>query len=121
MESGYYNVYGQNNVKLVDLNESPIEKITARGIKTKDKEYELDLIVYAIGFDAITGAFNKLKITGEDSIKLNDKWATGPTTYLDITSAGSPIFFTLLAHIMLPVFAIFLAVSNRMLNGLSIA
>ena len=54
MESGYYKVYGQDNVALVDLNETPIEKITETGVKTSAESYDFDLIIYATGFDAVT-------------------------------------------------------------------
>src|SRR5215469_14890894 len=57
LESGYYEVYNQPNVKLVDINETPIERITPTGIKTSEAEYEFDIIIYATGFDAITGSF----------------------------------------------------------------
>src|SRR5205823_3579286 len=58
LESGYYEVYNQPNVKLVDINETPIERITPNGVKTTDAEHEFDLIIYATGFDAITGSFD---------------------------------------------------------------
>ena len=64
LESGYFEVYNQPNVKLVDLNETPIERITPTGIKTSDAEYEFDIIIYATGFDAITGAFDRIDIRG---------------------------------------------------------
>ena len=64
LESGYYEVYNQPNVKLVDINETPIERITPAGIKTSDAEYEFDIIIYATGFDAITGAFDRIDISG---------------------------------------------------------
>ena len=95
MESGYYKVYGQNNVTLVDLNETPIERITESGIRTSSTDHDFDLIVYATGFDAITGAFNQIDIVGEKGNKLKDKWADGPSTYLGLSSAGFPNFFTL--------------------------
>jgi cation diffusion facilitator CzcD-associated flavoprotein CzcO len=58
LETRYYEVYNQPNVKLVDINETPIERITPAGIKTSDAEYEFDMIIYATGFDAITGSFD---------------------------------------------------------------
>src|SRR5438093_4963366 len=64
LESGYYEVYNQDNVHLVDLNETPIECITPTGINTSDKQYDFDMIIFATGFDAITGAFDRVDIRG---------------------------------------------------------
>ncbi len=93
-ESGYYEVYNQDNVLLVDVREAPIELITPTGVKTRDEEYELDVIIYATGFDAITGGLINLNITGQSGVKLKDKFADGPRTYMGITSAGFPNLFT---------------------------
>jgi cation diffusion facilitator CzcD-associated flavoprotein CzcO len=90
LESGYYEVYNQPNVKLVDINETPIERITPRGIKTSDTEYEFDTIIYATGFDAITGAFDRIDIRGVDGVSLKDKWKHGPQTFLGILVDGFP-------------------------------
>ena len=93
-ESGYYEVYKQDNVLLVDVREAPIERITPTGIKTRDEEYELDVIIYATGFDAISGGLINLNITGQNGVRLKDKFADGPRTYMGITSAGFPNLFT---------------------------
>ena len=93
-ESGYYEVYNQDNVLLVDVREAPIERITSKGVKTKEAEYELDVIIYATGFDAITGGLIKLNITGQNGQKLKEKFAAGPRTYMGITTAGFPNLFT---------------------------
>lgn len=95
METHYYEAYNRDNVRLVDINETPIERITQTGIKTSDQEYELDVIVYATGFDAITGAFDRIEITGLNGQKLADKWHDGPITYLGLQVAGFPNMFTL--------------------------
>ncbi len=95
LESGYYEVYNQPNVKLVDLRETPIERITGRGIKTSDAEYEFDMIIFATGFDAITGSFDRIDITGRGGQKLKDKWSDGPHTYLGLQSVGFPNMLTL--------------------------
>ncbi len=95
LETHYYEVYNQGNVELVDLNENPIERITPKGIKTRDAEYELDIIIYATGFDAITGAFDRIEIRGEGGRTLKDKWADGPRTYLGLQSSGFPNLLTL--------------------------
>jgi cation diffusion facilitator CzcD-associated flavoprotein CzcO len=90
LETFYYEVYNRDNVGLVDLNETPIERITPRGIKTSDKEYEFDIIVYATGFDAITGSFDKIDFRGAGSALLKDKWKSGPKTYLGLMVDGFP-------------------------------
>ena len=92
MESGYFEVYNQPNVELVDLAETPIERVTSRGIKTAGMEYELDMIIYATGFDAITGAFDRIDIRGLGGASLKDKWADGPVTLLGILADGFPNF-----------------------------
>ncbi len=94
-ESGYYEVFNQDNVLLVDVLEAPIERITPTGIKTKDAEYELDVIVFATGFDAVTGSLNRVEIRGEGGQTLKDKFANGPRTYMGIQSAGFPNLFTI--------------------------
>jgi cation diffusion facilitator CzcD-associated flavoprotein CzcO len=78
LETGYYEVYNQPNVELVDINEAPIERITPTGIKTSDREHDFDIIIYATGFDAITGAFDRIDIRGVDGTRLKDLWEDGP-------------------------------------------
>jgi cation diffusion facilitator CzcD-associated flavoprotein CzcO len=95
LESGYYEQFNRDNVLLVDLRESPIERITPKGVKTSDAEYELDVIVYATGFDAVTGPLTRIDIRGEGGLSLKDKWAEGPRTYLGIQSVGFPNLLTL--------------------------
>ena len=90
LETRYYEVYNQPNVTLVDINETPIERITPAGIKTGDAEYEFDIIIYATGFDAITGSFDRIDIRGIDGVSLKDKWKDGPQTYLGILVEGFP-------------------------------
>jgi cation diffusion facilitator CzcD-associated flavoprotein CzcO len=95
LETKYYEVYNQPNVKLIDINETPIERITPtgiklRGIKTSDAEYEFDIIIYATGFDAITGAFDRIDFRGAGGLKLKDKWKGGPQTYLGMLVEGFP-------------------------------
>jgi cation diffusion facilitator CzcD-associated flavoprotein CzcO len=95
LESGYYEVYNQPNVRLVDLRETPIERITPNGIRTSDAEYEFDMIIYATGFDAIAGAFDRIDIRGRAGRRLKEKWADGPRTYLGLQIAGFPNMLTL--------------------------
>ncbi|HEX3882210.1 MAG TPA: NAD(P)/FAD-dependent oxidoreductase [Stellaceae bacterium] len=90
LETRYYEVYNQPNVKLVDINETPIERITPDGIKTSDAEHEFDVIIYATGFDAITGAFDRIDIQGVDGVRLKDLWNDGPQTYLGVLVEGFP-------------------------------
>ncbi len=90
METRYYEVYNQPNVQLVDIKETPIERITPKGIKTSDAEYEFDIIIYATGFDAITGAFDRIDIRGIDGLTLKQKWQGGPRTYLGVMVEDFP-------------------------------
>ena len=93
LETEYYEAYNRDNVLLVDVRETPIERITPKGIKTSDKEYEFDVIIYATGFDAVTGALTRIDIRGEGGQTLKDKWADGPRTYLGLQTAGFPNLF----------------------------
>ncbi|MBT6891351.1 MAG: cyclohexanone monooxygenase, partial [Gammaproteobacteria bacterium] len=95
LETNYYEAYNRDNVRLVDLNETPIECITENGVRTTSEDHELDLIVYATGFDAITGAFDKINIEGARGNKLREKWKEGPTTFLGLQSHGFPNMMTL--------------------------
>ena len=93
LETKYYEVYNQPNIRLIDINETPIERITPTGIKTSDAEYAFDIIIYATGFDAITGSFDRIDIRGADGLRLKDKWAGGPQTYLGVQVEGFPNMF----------------------------
>ncbi len=90
METKYYECYNQDNVELVDINDTPIERITPTGIKTSEREFEFDIIVYATGFDAITGSFDRIDIRGVNGQRLKDRWKHGPETYLGMTVDGFP-------------------------------
>jgi cation diffusion facilitator CzcD-associated flavoprotein CzcO len=95
METRYYEVYNQDNVELVHLPDNPIERITPAGVKTRDREYPLDILVFATGFEAVTGALKRIDIRGRNGQALKDKWNNGPQTYLGLQIAGFPNFFTL--------------------------
>ncbi|MBK8958113.1 MAG: NAD(P)/FAD-dependent oxidoreductase [Proteobacteria bacterium] len=95
METGYYEVYNQPNVELVDISATPIERITPRGIVTREREFEFDIICYATGFDAVLGSLNRIDVRGLGGLALKDCWAAGPRTYLGLTAQGFPNFFTL--------------------------
>ena len=94
-ETGYYEAFNLPHVKLVDIKATPIECITETGIKTSDAEYDFDMIIYATGFDAITGAFDRIEFRGVGGQRLKDKWADGPKTYLGLQSAGFPNMLTI--------------------------
>ncbi|MGA2409756.1 MAG: NAD(P)/FAD-dependent oxidoreductase [Candidatus Binataceae bacterium] len=93
LESGYYEQFNRDNVLLVDVNETPIERVTPKGIKTTEKEHEFDVIIYATGFDAVSGALTRIDICGEGGVSFKDRWADGPRSYLGIQTAGFPNFF----------------------------
>jgi len=95
LETGYYEVYNQDNVRLVDVLEAPIQRITPKGVETRDAVYEVDILVYATGFDAITGAFDRIDIRGQGGRSLREKWADGPRTYLGLQTVGFPNLLTL--------------------------
>jgi cation diffusion facilitator CzcD-associated flavoprotein CzcO len=91
LESGYFEAYNRDNVTLVDvINDEPIECITPRGVQTRAREYEFDILVYATGFDAVTGAFDRIDIRGTDGVRLKDAWADGPRTYLGMLMVLGP-------------------------------
>jgi cation diffusion facilitator CzcD-associated flavoprotein CzcO len=93
LETGYYDAYNRDNVLLVDVREAPIERITSKGVKTTEKEYEFDVIIYATGFDAVTGSLTRMDIRGLNGQTIKDKWANGPRTLLGIQTAGFPNLF----------------------------
>jgi cyclohexanone monooxygenase len=93
VDTDYYETYNRDNVTLVDIRSAPIEEITPGGLRTRDAEYELDSIVFAIGFDAMTGALFNIDIRGRGGCRLKEKWADGPRTYLGMASAGFPNLF----------------------------
>ena len=95
METNYYETYNRDNVHLVDIREAPIQEVTPEGIKTADAAYDLDVIIYATGFDAVTGSLDRIDIRGKDNVRLIDAWAEGPSTYLGLQARGFPNFFTL--------------------------
>ncbi|MFI6309847.1 flavin-containing monooxygenase [Nocardia fusca] len=95
VDSDYYQTFNKDNVELVDIAAAPIEAITAHGIRTSDNHYEVDTIVFATGFDALTGPLLNIDIVGKAGIRLTDRWAAGPMTYLGLAVAGFPNMFTL--------------------------
>jgi cyclohexanone monooxygenase len=95
IDQGYYETYNRDNVTLVDLRSDPIRTITPGGIETSNEHYDLDVIVYATGFDAMTGALTRIDVRGRDGVLLRDVWASeGPVSYLGLAIAGFPNLFT---------------------------
>ena len=90
LETRYYEAYNQPNVELVDLNETPIERITPTGIRTSARDFAFDMIIYATGFDALTGAYDQIDIRGTDGVRLKDQWRDGAKTLLGMQNAGFP-------------------------------
>ncbi|GLY71292.1 flavin-containing monooxygenase [Amycolatopsis taiwanensis] len=93
LDDGYYETFNRDNVELVDVRTNPIVEITPAGLRTTAHEYELDMLVYATGFDAMTGALTRMTVTGVGGGDLRDKWAHGPANYLGLVIAGFPNLF----------------------------
>jgi cation diffusion facilitator CzcD-associated flavoprotein CzcO len=95
IDTDYFEAFNRDNVSLVDVRANPIERITPRGLLLRDgTEYPLDIIVFATGFDAMTGPLLRLNITGRDGLTLREAWAAGPRSYLGLQSPGFPNLFT---------------------------
>ncbi len=92
-DSGFFETFNRPNVTLVDIRASGIEKITRTGVMANGKAFELDAIVFATGFDAMTGALNRIAIKGPGGRTLKDKWSAGPRAYLGVATAGFPNLF----------------------------
>jgi cation diffusion facilitator CzcD-associated flavoprotein CzcO len=90
LETNYFEAYNRDNVHLVDISEEPIDRITETGIRTSEQDYDFDIIVYATGFDAITGSFDRIDIRGVGGETLRDKWRDGPSTFLGVLIHGFP-------------------------------
>ena len=93
VDTDYYATFNRDNVTLVNLRETPIETIVPGGIRTSAGEIALDSIVFATGYDAVTGALNRIDIAGDGGAKLRDKWEAGPRCYLGLMTAGFPNLF----------------------------
>ena len=95
LHTGYYDTFNEDHVRLVDVTEDPIERITHDGIRTAEGTFEFDMIIYATGFDAMTGTLLQMDIRGRDDVTLAEKWADGPNTYLGLGVHGFPNMFTI--------------------------
>ncbi len=93
LETHYLEAYNRDNVHLVDIGETPIERVTETGLRTSERDYDFDIIVYATGFDAMTGAFDHIDIQGVGGARLRDRWRDGPSTYLGMMVHGFPNMF----------------------------
>jgi cyclohexanone monooxygenase len=94
IDTGYYEAFNRENVRLVSVKDTPIEEITAAGLRVGDEEFTFDMLVFATGFDAMTGALMRTDIRGRTGRTLREKWADGPRSYLGLTVAGFPNLFT---------------------------
>ena len=92
-DTGYFETYNRDNVTLVDIKRAPIMQITRSGLRTEDAHYELDALVFATGFDAMTGALLRIDIRTKDGVSLRDLWDHGPRTYMGLMTAGIPNLF----------------------------
>ncbi len=95
VDTGYFETYNLPHVKLVDVSKTPIERFTAVGIEVNGVGYPLDAIICATGFAAMTGSFDKIRITGRNGMTLAEKWRAGPRAYLGVATAGFPNLFTI--------------------------
>ena len=94
IDTDYFETFNRDNVALVDVRAEPIDRITSRGIRTRDAEYPLDTIVFATGFDGMTGSLTRMDIRGRNGLSLTKAWAAGPRNYLGLQVAGFPNLFT---------------------------
>jgi cation diffusion facilitator CzcD-associated flavoprotein CzcO len=90
LETSYFEAYNRDNVHLVDISETPIERVTETGMRAGARDYDFDIIIYSTGFDAITGSFDHIDITGIAGVKLFDEWRDGPSTFLGMMVHGFP-------------------------------
>ena len=92
-DTHYFETYNRDNVTLVDISSTPITKITPTGLEVGEQSWDFDVLVYATGFDAMTGSLNRIDIRGRNGLKLKDKWEAGPRTMLGLQTAGFPNMF----------------------------
>jgi cation diffusion facilitator CzcD-associated flavoprotein CzcO len=95
-DNGYYDTFNRDDVSLVDVKENPIVEITPKGIRTTDGEYELDVLIYATGFDAVDGNYIKIDLRGRGGVTMREKWEDGPAGYFGMTNTDFPNLFMIL-------------------------
>jgi cation diffusion facilitator CzcD-associated flavoprotein CzcO len=93
LDTGYYEVFNQDNVELVDVRRNPIEQIIPTGVRTRERDIDLEVMVFALGFEAFTGALDEANITNGDGVSPSQLWSRGPQTYLGIMTRGFPNLF----------------------------
>jgi cyclohexanone monooxygenase len=93
--TGYYEAYNRDNVRLIDVNAQPIEEVTAQGVMTRGQLHALDALVFATGFDAMTGAMTRIDLRGRGGVRIKDKWAHGPSNYMGLMVSGFPNLFNI--------------------------
>ena len=96
LETNYFESYNQDNVELIDISETPIQRITPKGVLTSEKEFEVDFIIYATGFDAVFGSYNRIDIRGVDGRRLKEQWEEELATFLGLQTNGYPNFFMIM-------------------------
>jgi cation diffusion facilitator CzcD-associated flavoprotein CzcO len=96
LDTGYFETYNRDNVTLVNLRDEELREVTEKGIRTARQDYEFDALVFATGFDAMTGSLLAMDVRGRGGVTLKEKWKYGPTTYLGLSTADFPNFFTIL-------------------------
>lgn len=95
VDTDYFATYNRDNVSLVNLRKTPLDRVTPTGVKTSDQEREFDVVIYATGFDAITGSLTRLNLTGTAGRTLSEKWSEGPKAYLGLATSEFPNLFTI--------------------------
>ena len=93
VDTGYFETYNRDDVTLVDLRSDPIDRIVPTGVRTARREYPVDVLVFALGYDALTGSLLRIDVRGRDGLSLRDAWSDGPRTYLGLAVAGFPNMF----------------------------
>jgi cyclohexanone monooxygenase len=95
VDTDYYKTFNRDNITLIDISGAPIEEITKAGLRTSSDDYQFDSLIFATGFDAMTGTLLRMDIRGRNNVALRDKWAAGPRTYLGVMTAEFPNLFTI--------------------------
>jgi cation diffusion facilitator CzcD-associated flavoprotein CzcO len=95
VDTDYFETYNRDDVTLVDVRTAPIVELTRTGVRTTDAEYPVDVLIFATGFDAVTGPYFGMDIRGRDGLRLADAWTAGPSAYLGLQTAGFPNLFTI--------------------------
>ena len=95
IDTDYFETFNRPNVQLVDVSQDPIREITSSGLATEENDFEFDVLIFATGFDAMTGSILRIAITGRDGLTIQEKWSAGPSTYLGLTVPGFPNMFAI--------------------------